>query len=173
MKLIPTLILIAASACLTSARAQNDSEPANIPSVSACPTALEMDQQHLQGTWRAQLTGSTAPGADALDANALGTTASANAVLLQLGPHPELTGSVRGSVQRSATTSQITGDVHLGELALEESNDGQRISATWIGEVVDGRCGQEIRGTWHSVSPATTIPFVLRKQIPSPHPAPL
>ena len=158
MKLIPTLILIAASACLTSARAQNDSEPANIPSVSACPTALEMDQQHLQGTWRAQLTGATA---------------SANAVLLQLGPHPEYTGSVRGSVQRSATTSQITGDVHQGELALEESNDGQRISATWIGEVVDGRCGQEISGTWHGVSPATTIPFVLRKQIPSPHPAPL
>lgn len=163
MKPIPTLFLIAASACLTSARAQNDSEPAPIPSVSACPTALEMDQQHLLGTWRAQLTGAAAPGA----------TASANAVLLQLGPHPELTGSVRGSVQRSATTSQITGDVHLGELALEESNDGQRISATWIGEVVDGRCGQEIRGTWHSVSPATTIPFVLRKQIPSPHPAPL
>lgn len=156
MKLIPTLLLIAASACLTSARAQNNPEPAapTTPSASACPTALEMDQQHLLGVWRAELAGAAAPG---------------DAMLLRLGHHPELAGSVRGSVQRSATTSQITGDVHQGELALEESNDGQRISATWIGDVVDGRCGQEIRGTWHSVSPETSTPFVLRKQI-TPHP---
>ena len=110
-----------------------------------------MDQQHLQGVWRAELAGAATSG---------------DAVLLRLGQHPELAGSVRGTVQRGTATSQITGDVHQGELALEESNDGKRISSTWIGDVVDGRCGQEIRGTWHNVHPETSTPFVLRKQAP-------
>ena len=152
MKITFTLTLIAISACLTSARAQNNPEPAvtATPSASACPSALEMDRQHLQGLWRAELAGA----------------APVDAVLLRLGQHPELAGSVRGTVQRGATIGQVAGDVHEGELTLEESTDGKRISATWIGEVVDGRCGQEIRGNWHSVSPETSIPFVLRKQPP-------
>lgn len=157
MKILFTLLFIAASAYLTSARAQKDHEPAApaTDSASACPSALEMDQQHLQGVWRAELAGAAA---------------SADAVLLRLGQHPELAGSVRGTVQRGATIGQITGDVHEGELTLEESTDGKRISATWIGDVVDSRCGQEIRGTWHSASPDTSIPFVLRKQTPLPTP---
>ena len=149
MKRTCTLFLIAASACLTSARAQNDPESAKSPAALACPTAQAMEQQHLQGIWRAELTGSTAP---------------TDAVLLHLGPHPELAGSVRGTAQRGGTTSQVAGDVHQGDLTLEESSDGQRISATWIGEVVDGSCGQEMRGTWHRVDPEASLPFVLRKQ---------
>ena len=150
MKILFTLFFIAISAYLTSARAQNDSKSAAPAqhAASPCPSAVEMDQQHLQGVWRAELAG--------------------HAVLLRLGQHPELGGSVRGTVQRGAATGLITGDVHEGELTLEESTDGKRISATWIGEVVDGRCGQEIRGNWHSVSPETSIPFVLRKQTPLP-----
>ncbi len=158
MKITLTLLLIAASACCISARAQNNPEPAApvLYAASACPNALEMDQQHLQGVWRAEMAGAAA---------------SADAVLLHLGQHPELAGSVRGTVQRGATLGQITGDVHQGELTLEESSDGKRISATWIGDVTDGRCGQEIRGTWHSASPETSIPFVLRKQTPLPTPS--
>lgn len=149
MKIIKTLFLIATIACLTSVSAQNNPEPAKTPSVSACPTAQEMEQQHLQGVWRAELTGSAA---------------STEAVLLRLGQHPEMAGSVRGTAQRGSTTSQVAGDVHQGDLALEESSDGKRISATWIGAVVDGSCGQEMRGTWHRVDPETSLPFVLRKQ---------
>lgn len=161
MKRTCTLFLIATSAYLTSARAQNDPESAKSPAALACPTAQAMEQQHLQGIWRAELTGSTPAGA-----------APTNAVLLHLGPHPELAGSVRGTAQRGSTTSQVAGDVHQGDLTLEESSDGQRISATWIGEVVDGSCGQEMRGTWHRVDPETSLPFVLRKHTAAPSSSP-
>ncbi|WP_421561154.1 hypothetical protein [Paracidovorax sp. MALMAid1276] len=112
-----------------------------------------MDHRHLQGRWRAEL---------AATDNAPAATA-----VLQLGAHPELAQSVRGSVQRGAATALVSGDVDDGDLTLEESNNGTNISATWIGRVVDGSCGKEIRGTWNNAQPTPTTPsapFVLRKQ---------
>ncbi len=104
-----------------------------------------MSHLHLQGHWRAEL--------------------QASAAMLQLGPHPELAHSVRGTVQRGGTTAQVSGDVDDGDLTLEESINGTNISATWTGRVVDGSCGKEIRGSWtQSTSPDTPQPFVLRKQ---------
>lgn len=84
--------------------------------------------------------------------------------MLQLGPHPELAESVRGTVQRGDASAQLSGDVDAGELALEESINGTNISATWTGQVVDGSCGKEIRGTWNNVHPNLSLAFVLRKQ---------
>eukprot|EP01034_Spumella_vulgaris_P001297 gene1297-1710_t len=106
-------VLIAISAYPTSASSQNDPK-----STAACPSAADMDHQHLQGRWLAQLQGASpdAPGATAT---------------LQLGPHPELAQSVRGTV---------SGDVDGGDLTLEESINGTNISATWTGQVVDGSC---------------------------------
>ena len=130
MKTLFTLILIAASAYGVSARGQNHS---NLPAPavsSACPQASEMDHRHLQGVWHADLPG------------------HGGATVLRLGQHPELAGSVRGTL------------------------DGKRISATWLGEVVEGQCGKEIRGQWMSPgadggadgATDTSIAFVLRKQ---------
>ena len=116
-----------------------------------------MDHQHLQGQWRAELQ-APAPGDQP-------TTAT-----LQLGPHPELAQSVRGTVVRGGTTAQVSGDVDGGDLTLEESINGTNISATWTGQVVDGSCGKEIRGTWNNAHPTPTTPsapsapFVLHKQ---------
>ena len=114
-----------------------------------------MDHQHLQGQWRAELQ-APAPGDQP-------TTAT-----LQLGPHPELAQSVRGTVVRSGTTAQVSGDVDGGDLTLEESINGTNISATWTGQVVDGSCGKEIRGTWNNAHPTppapAAIPFVMRRQ---------
>lgn len=112
-----------------------------------------MDHQHLQGRWQAEL---LAPGAD-----------RPVAATLQLGPHPELAESVRGTVQRDGAEALVSGDVDAGELTLEESRNGTNISATWIGQVVDGSCGKEIRGTWNNAHPTPSAPsadFVLRKQ---------
>lgn len=109
-----------------------------------------MERPHLQGVWHAQLPG--LPGQ------------SERHAVLHLHPHPELSGSVRGTVQRGAGTAQVTGDVHQGELTLEESTDGVHISATWLGDVVEGSCGKEIHGIWNTQTPETTTPFVLRKQ---------
>ncbi|NMM88877.1 hypothetical protein B2J88_31785 [Rhodococcus sp. SRB_17] len=148
MKIANTLILIAACACSASARAQKDLEThtAAAPAASSCPAAEDMEQQHLQGLWRAEL------------------ASAGGGALLRLGPHPELAGSVRGTVARGDTTALVTGDVHEGALALEESTDGIHIAATWSGNVVAGSCGKEIHGTWNNVTPETTLPFVLHKQ---------
>ena len=137
---LSALFLIAISAYPTSASSQNDPK-----SSAACPTAVDMSHLHLQGHWRAEL--------------------QASGATLQLGPHPELAHSVRGTVQSGGTTTQVSGDVDDGDLTLEESINGTNISATWTGRVVDGSCGKEIRGSWtQSTSPDTPQPFVLRKQ---------
>lgn len=141
MKLPITLVSIAACALCACATGQNNAEN--------CPSAAAMDARHLQGQWRAELQGQPP-------------------ALLRLGPHPELAESVRGTVQRGTSTAQAVGDVDDGDLTLEESSDGTRISATWTGRVTEGRCGREIRGTWSSAqAPNTLIPFVLRKQAPA------
>jgi hypothetical protein len=121
--------------------------------MAACPAAADMTHQHLQGRWHARLQPAT-PGAPAQPATAV----------LQLGPHPELAESVRGTVQRGETRAQLSGDVDAGELILEESTNGTNISATWSGQVVDGSCGKEIHGTWTNAYTSTALPFVLRKQ---------
>lgn len=118
-----------------------------------------MGHLHLQGRWVATL---QAPPAAADAAPASPATA-----VLQLGPHPELVHSVRGTVQHGSVTALVSGDVDTGDLTLEESVNGTNISATWIGQVVDGSCGKEIRGTWNNANPtpsAPSAPFVLRKQ---------
>ena len=147
--LLIALLLIILSACPTNASSQNTPK-----SLSACPAAAEMDHQHLQGRWRAELQ-ATPPGS------------SHTVVTLQLGPHPELSQSVRGTALRQGITSQVSGDVDAGELNLEESTNGTSISATWTGRVVDGSCGKEIQGTWNNANPTPTAPsapFVLRRQ---------
>ena len=64
------------------------------------------------------------------------------AATLSLGAPPRLYfGIMRGTVQRSGTTAQVSGDVDDGDLTLEESISGTNISATWTGRVVDGSCG--------------------------------
>lgn len=114
-----------------------------------------MDQRQLQGVWHTDLPG------------------HGGATVLRLGQHPELAGSVRGTLERAGQTAQVVGDVHAGELTLEESMDGKRISATWLGDVVEGQCGKEIRGQWSENAAAddaleVSVPFVLRKQAMPP-----
>ena len=114
-----------------------------------------MDHRQLQGVWHTDLPG------------------HGGVTVLRLGQHPELAGSVRGTLERAGQTAQVVGDVHQGELTLEESLDGKRISATWLGDVVEGQCGKEIRGQWSENAAAddaleVSVPFVLRKQAMPP-----
>lgn len=112
----------------------------------ACPHASEVRQAHLLGLWLAEMEGGHA-----------GT--------LLLEKHPEYTESVRGTINRNGDRRLVAGDVDDGEFTLEESADGQRIAATWLGEVIEGSCGKEIRGTWGVEGGADPVrPFVLRKQ---------
>lgn len=109
-----------------------------------CPDPADVRQQHLLGFWRAEF-----------DGKHEGT--------LLLEKHPEYDGSLRGAVNRNGQRSVAAGDIEDGEFTLEESADGKRISATWLGDVVPGSCGREIRGTWQAEGDKQARPFVLKK----------
>jgi hypothetical protein len=110
----------------------------------ACPKASEVTFAHLVGRWRAQIEGA----------------ADATLVLVR---HPQYRG-VRGTIDRGAERSALSGEVHDTEFLLEESIDGIAISATWVGDVAEGSCGREVRGTWRLESDKVERAFVLRKQ---------
>lgn len=142
MKSLFTLLLIATCALSTGARGQNSLQ--NRTPVH-CPTASEIGPIHLYGQWQAEFEG-LAPNAT-----------------VEFEKHPELNDSVRGYVTREGVRSAISGDVDDGEFTLEESLNGQTISATWLGRVADKACGKDIRGAWHSALNPTPIPFILHK----------
>ena len=136
--------LIAACALCTSVQAQNQSQ-----TDSSCPEAWEMTTSQLQGHWTAEIAGQP------------------RAAELQLAPHPEWQGTVKGTVQRVRSSHAMVGDVDQGNVTLEESANGTNISATWVGTVTDGSCAREIRGQYQEEGPdAQSQPFVLRKRNP-------
>lgn len=111
-----------------------------------CPAADDVTPQLLIGTWQADLQGSW------------------EGALLQLGPNPDYPGSLRGTLEREGQHLQVAGDLDDDGFTLEESADGQHIAATWLGDVVDGSCGREIRGTWTRDGETASRTFVLRKR---------
>jgi hypothetical protein len=112
---------------------------------SDCPQPFEMSQRHLLGLWHAQFEGLP------------------RGATLLLEAHPELRDSVRGEINRHGERSAVAGDVDNGDFTLEESRNGVNISAAWLGEVVEGSCGREIRGTWRGEGDKAERPFVLHK----------
>jgi len=110
----------------------------------ACPRAAEVSQAHVLGTWHASIDGLPA-------------------ATLHLAKHPEYAGTLRGHLERGGRRFEIAGDVGDGELTLDESDDGARISAAWLGDVVEGSCGREIRGVWKAEGAPEERPFVLRR----------
>ena len=89
---------------------------------------------------------------------------SAAPVRVLLRPHPEYAG-VRGEVLRGAAPpAQLAGDVNdEGLLLLDESEDGQRISAVWEGEIQARSCGRVFRGQWRRAGEDQGQPFVLTR----------
>jgi len=113
---------------------------------AACPAPSEVAQSHLVGLWRAQF-----------DAGADGAT-------LLLEPHPDYAQGLRGAISRGGERALLAGDADEGEFTLEESVNGTNISAVWLGDIVAGSCGREIRGTWRAEGDPRSRAFVLRKQ---------
>jgi hypothetical protein len=116
-------------------------------SAQACPQAADVTRQHLFGLWRAEFEGGKPTGATLL-----------------LEPHPELALSLSGAINRNGERAQLAGDIEDGEFSLEESADGIRIDAVWMGDVVEGSCGREIRGAWKAEGGPRQFQFVLKKQ---------
>ena len=111
-----------------------------------CPHASEVKQAQMLGLWRAEFAG------------------QGHAGTLLLEKHAFYSLSFSGFINRGGERRQLAGDVEDGEFTLEESADGKRIAATWLGEVVEGSCGKEIRGTWSAEGAAGVHAFILRKQ---------
>ena len=110
-----------------------------------CRAAGDVSQGDVLGLWRAEFEGLKQP------------------ATLLLDKHPEFAETLRGAVHREGERAEVAGDVFAGEFTLEESRNGTHISATWLGDVVDGSCGREIRGLWKAEGDAMARPFVLRK----------
>jgi hypothetical protein len=139
------LLRLALGAAWPLACAAALAQPTPGPRAPSCPSATQTALPHLLGRWQAQFEGLV------------------GGAMLQLARHPEFGASVRGNVERGGRRAQVAGDVHEGEFTLEESVDGTAISATWIGDVVEGSCGREIRGTWQE-GDGPIRNFVLRKR---------
>ena len=119
--------------------------PSAPPDDPACPHASEVKQEHLLGLWRAEFEG------------------KAQGATLLIEKHPMFALSLRGAINRNGERAQLAGDVEDGEVTLEESANGSNISAVWLGDVVEGSCGREIRGAWKAEGDARQFQFVLRK----------
>ena len=110
-----------------------------------CPTPAQTTVPHLYGLWRAEFEGLP------------------QGATLLLERHREYAQSVSGEVNRNGERGKVAGDLEEGEFTLEESADGVRISATWLGDVVEGSCGREIRGVWKPEGGGAERAFRMRK----------
>lgn len=111
-----------------------------------CLLPGEIASPQLLGTWEAELQGRW------------------DTVTLRLVAHPEYAHSFHGTLDRDGRRLLLAGDYEDGELTLEESEDGKRIAANWLGELVPESCGKEIRGTWTRDGEDKGQAFVLRKR---------
>ena len=130
-------------AALVSACAQTPVRP-------NCPTAAQMEQPELLGRWSVEMS------------NAAEMPSQRGPIIIDLRPHPEWDGTVKGQVHRPGYSAIIVGDVNKGELTMEESRDGKSVSGNWAGTVVENSCAREIRGEWMD-SDDRTANFVMRK----------
>jgi len=97
---------------------------------SACRHTPEISVDTLIGTWEVELHSQTP-----------------QRWPLTLQAHPEHTGSLQGSLMQGAQKALVVADWDEGEFTMEESHDGQRIAATWLGTASKGPCGYQIEGT--------------------------
>jgi hypothetical protein len=135
-------------------------DPATSPATppAQCNDEVPMPVEQLVGLWQLSLWPDKAS-RDEAD--------SQGAVLFE--PHPEYPGSVRGRLKRTGPGNDLqallSGDVVNGEFNLDESDDGVRMSATWVGTPFD--CGTRLRGVREPAEAmndtGTALQFELRK----------
>ncbi|MEO7129719.1 MAG: hypothetical protein ABI040_12780 [Rhodoferax sp.] len=142
-----TIVFIAFCVVPILATAQNNPKEA---ASASCPVASDVGNARLFGRWQAQVQD--------------GPDGAAQQATLTLERNPEFGGSLSGTITRGAAKAQVAGDVDNGVFTLEESSDGNAITATWTGQIVEGSCGREIRGVWKNVPGHSEHAFILRKQ---------
>ena len=114
----------------------------------SCPAPAELKIASLYGAWVLEI--SSADGTQILQRGRV-----------ELEKNPEYAGSVSGWMYVQNRKICVAGDLSKGEVSLEESDDGTRISAVWDGTVAEGSCGKAITGTRRAGEVMTS--FVLRR----------
>ena len=99
----------------------------------ACPSAADISPRMLVGAWR-------------IDWSDGARQRGETPWTLELAPHPEYEGSLTGSLSRGSERHLVAADWDDETLTMEESEDGQRISATWQATAEPGQCGRVFRG---------------------------
>ncbi|MBM3386167.1 MAG: hypothetical protein FJY36_00655 [Betaproteobacteria bacterium] len=99
---------------------------------SDCPAAQALTSAHFLGPWSISL--AATPGQ------------KPERSLLTLQPHPLYSDSLKGELQRGAQTLQVVADWEDEMLTFEESEDGERISATWQARLIQGQCAAALEG---------------------------
>ena len=163
-----TLLLIALQVYNTPALAQN-APNLGVLTTAQCPAAKTIKAPQLYGDWLVRFTNPP-----------LGLPTEAT---MQLEKHEEFSESLSGIVKRNlgklagassiaghAPRAALAGDVDDGLLLLDESSNNTSISGAWNGEIVEGSCGKEIRGTWRDTSSsaapgAPDVPFTLSRKV--------
>jgi hypothetical protein len=146
MHKLSTIVFIAACATFYWAHGQN--APQNTAPSASCPAPSELKIANLYGTWVVEI--SSADGVQILQRGRV-----------ELEKNPEYAGSVSGWMYVQDRKVFVAGDLSQGEVSLEESDDGTRISAVWDGAVAEGSCGKAITGTRRAGETITR--FVLRR----------
>jgi hypothetical protein len=129
MTLSRTLALWSLFACIAGLSAC-----ATAPSAPGCDDNDTRPEQ-LLGQWRVTLSGQSDPWT------------------LLLRPHPEHEGSLQGTLMQNPQHFAVVADIEGAEFTMEESHDGRRIAATWLGHVQVGSCGQIIAGERQASAP--------------------
>jgi hypothetical protein len=116
-------------------------------STATCIAAKEWVNTDLFGAWSLLLEGA----------------GSSVVTRLQLQRNPEFAESLAGSYAVGEKKFEVFGDIEEGALDLEETHNGQDISAIWKGRVAEGSCGQTILGTRRRTADNAEQSFVLRR----------
>lgn len=112
---------------------------------TACPANADLTARDLLGSWRAEFAG------------------AGPAATLVLESNPDWPDSLAGRIRQADRDARLAGDLEDGTFTLEESADGVRIDAVWVGQPVEGSCGREIRGTWRAGGQEAQRAFVLQR----------
>lgn len=120
-----------------------------VPMPAPCLLPKEVESKHLIGTWR--VTQPQHPESSAV---------------LTLEPHPEHEDSLRGTLRASQGEQTLTvwlvGDIDEGELVMDESLDGRRISAIWVAQPVAESCGRLLKGERRAAEDDQTETLLMR-----------
>jgi hypothetical protein len=130
-----------------------DHDPVAGSAFKRCHDGKSLTQDHLQGDWQvlwddARPAGQAPSQTPSQTLNQTLDQTQTRPEPLKFSPNAEHPDSLMGELAQGGRKVLLAGDFEDGQLVLEESLDGQRISATWTAQVKAGSCGTAFVGTW-------------------------